>query len=284
LSGLVETPFGYHIIRRPALGDVRGRLDRYLTDQAGAHLDSLYMDSLAAAHKVEVLDGAPAAMRAAWESPDKSRRSDKPLVRFTGGELTVREYLRWVRALPPQYMAQLRQANDTVLAQFAKVLAQNVLLLREADAAGIRITPEEWADLRTRYFGQLDTLKREMHLDAPELSDSTTPLSQREQFAALKVEQYFDSLVAKKIRLRPIPAALAVLLRDKMPYRLNDAGLNRAVELAQQLRTEADTAGQRNPMQRAPGPAPVPPPAGGTPDSAPDTTAPRGDAGDSPKS
>ena len=70
------------------------------------------------------------------ESPDDSRRSTKSLVRFRGGELTVQEYLRWVGALPPQLTAQLRQANDSMLGEFARVLTQNVLLLRTADSAG----------------------------------------------------------------------------------------------------------------------------------------------------
>ena len=55
-------------------------------------------------------------------------------MKFTGGALTVKDYLRWVRALPPQYTSQLREANDTMLIKFARILTQNVLLLREADA------------------------------------------------------------------------------------------------------------------------------------------------------
>jgi hypothetical protein len=265
VSGLVETQFGLHIIRRPAADDVRPRLAGYLETRAGQRLDSLFMDSLAAAHDIEVLSGAPAAMRAASESPDDSRRSTKSLVRFRGGELTVQEYLRWVRALPPQLTAQLRQANDSMLGEFARVLTQNVLLLRTADSAGIEVTPEEWVGLRQRYLSQLDTLKAEMELAGPDLVDSTIALSEREKIAELKVEKYFDGLVSGKARLRPLPSALAGLLRDRMPYRIHDAGVNRAVELAKELRA-ADTTKADSPMQPAPGPAPVPgaaPPAAG---------------------
>jgi hypothetical protein len=268
VSGLVETPFGYHIIRRPKLDDVRGRISAYLVDRAGARLDSVFMDSLAKEHEIKVLDGAAPAMRAASESPADYRRSQKALVSYKGGDLTVQEYLRWVRALPPQYAAQLRQANDTMLAQFARVLTQNVLLIKSADAAGVTVTPDEWKMLHDRYMTQLDTLKAEMGLNSPELVDSSISQSEREKIAALKVEKYFDELVGGKIRLRPLPSALSSLLREKLPSEVHDAGVNRAVELAVQKRAESDSTTGQGAVRPAPGGPPVPgaiPPGAGKP-------------------
>ena len=258
VSGVVETPFGYHIIKRPSLAEARGHIVDFLTERAGVHLDSLYMDSLATANKIEVLPGAPAAMRAAAESPDQSRKSDKDLVRFTGGSLTVKEYLRWVRALPPPYTAQLREANDTMLMRFAKILTQNVLLLREAERNKIEISPSEWAMLKGRYQGQLDTLQREMGLATGDLKDSSVALAEREKVAQLRVETYFDGLISGKTRLRPLPSALATLLREKLPYDVHDAGVNRAVEIASEAKAKADSAAPKGAMQRAPGGPPVP--------------------------
>ncbi len=258
VSGLVETPFGFHIIKRPTLAEAREHIVSYVQERAGVHLDSLYMDSLAAAHKIEVLPSAPAAMRAAAESQDQSRKSDKELVKFTGGALTVKDYLRWVRALPPQYTAQLREANDTMLTKFARILTQNVLLLREADANKIAITPLEWATLKRHYEGQLDTLRAEMGLQEGDVTDASIALAERKKVAGLKVEKYFDGLIEGKTHLRPPPSALATLLRDRLPYAIHDAGVNRAVELATELKAKADSAGPQGPMQRAPGGPPVP--------------------------
>jgi hypothetical protein len=269
-SGVVETPFGYHIIKRPAAAAVRERLTNFLVQTAGTRLDSIYMDSLAIQNEIKVAKGAPGAMRAAGEDPEKARRSKKKLATFKGGALTVGEFMRWMQALPPQYAAQLRQADDSMLTQFARVLSQNVLLLRQADSAKIQVTPAEWEAMAATYRAQVDTLRMEMGLDTAALWDSTVAIQDRTKVAAGKVEQYFDQLVAGKSRLRQLPSALAALLRDQSSYRIYDAGLNRAVELAEAELRKADTTKAKGPLQPAPGPAPIP---GVTP--APDTNLPQ---------
>src|SRR5215218_6702705 len=258
-SGVVETPFGYHIIKRPSEAAVRERLTAYLIQSAGSRLDSIYMDSLALQNQIKVDKGAADAMRSAGEDPDKARRSNKKLATFRGGALTVSEFMQWMQALPPQYATQLRQANDTMLTQFAKVLTQNVILLRQADSAKIQVTPAEWKELAAGYRAQVDTLRTEMGLDTAALWDSTASAADRQKVAATKVDQYFDRLLSGKSRLRPLPSALATLLRDQSNYRVYEAGLNRAVELAQAERAKTDTSRAKNgPMQPAPGPAPIP--------------------------
>jgi hypothetical protein len=266
-SGVVETPYGYHILRRPGLEEVRERLGDLLVTQVGMRLDSMYMDSLAAANEVKVVRDAPAVMRTAIQNPSGAVESAKPLVRFTGGALTTRDYLRWVNALPPQYSARLRTADDSALNQFATALAQNTLLLRDAEAGGIRLTPEEWTELTRNYRAQLDSLRTDMGLDSRELADESVPAAQRASLAADKVAAYFDRLNDGKSRLRPLPAALATVLRGRLQSRVNDAGLNRSLELAREMMAARDSAqggapggapGAPGAMRPAPGPAPIP--------------------------
>ena len=256
-SGIVETPFGYHIIKRPSADVVRDRLTSYLAQNAGTRLDSIYMDSLALQNNIKVEKDAASAMRAAAEDPDKARKSDKRLASFKGGELTVKEFMRWIQALPPQYATQLRQADDTMLVRFAKVLSQNVLLLRQADSAKIRITPAEWKSMVDGYRGQIDTLRAEMGLDTAAMFDSTVSATDRNKVAAVKVDQYFNRLAGGRSRLRPIPAALSTLLRDRASYKIYEGGVNRAVQIAEGELKKTDT-GQAGPVQPAPGPAPIP--------------------------
>src|SRR5881296_1224258 len=64
MTGVVRTPFGFHILRRPPLAEVR---DSFRVDLANARtnfLDSLYMDSLARDRRLEIVSGAPARVRA----------------------------------------------------------------------------------------------------------------------------------------------------------------------------------------------------------------------------
>ena len=258
-SGVIETPFGYHIIKRPSIEAVRDRLTAYLAQSAGSRLDSIYMDSLASQNKIQIQKDAPSAMRGAAENPDKARHSDKKIATFNGGALTVAEFMRWIQALPPQYSTQLRQADDSMLTQFARVLTQNLLLLRQADSAKIQVTPEEWTEAASQFRAQIDTLRREMGLDTTRLFDPTVAAADRDKVAAAKVDQYFDQFITGKARLRPLPAAMASLLRDKSSYKVNEAGLNRAVEIAQAERAKTDTTkGQAGGVQRAPGPPPIP--------------------------
>ena len=258
-SGVVETPFGFHLIRRPPLGEVRGRLDDYLMERAGAMVDSTFMDSLAQANKIDIDDDAPATIRSALGSAEESRSSGRSIASFKGGELTVQQFLRWVRALPPQYLQQLRAADDSTLIRFARVLTQNTLLLREADAAGIRPTELEWKTMERKYLSELDTLKLAMGLADSDLTDSTVSASERQKVAGIKMESYFDNLIAGKAQLRPLPSALASLLRERLPFRIDQAGMASAMDIAKEAKAKADSAeAAAGPVRQAPGGPPIP--------------------------
>jgi hypothetical protein len=266
-SGIVESPFGFHIIKRPSAEAVQGRLAAFLGQQDAGKADSAYMESLGKTNNLEIAKSAPTDMKAALQNPEASKGSSKRLASFKSGELTVGEYLRWVRALPPQYNAQLKQANDSVLSQFAKVLSLNLLLLRQADSAKVQVTGPEWQGLYGRFTGTLDSLRMDMGLagDSAKKADPGRALN-----------QYFDRLVAGQVRLRPMPGALGTLLREQSRYRINDPGVTHGLELAlAQQKSDSGAAGRARPpgpgLKPAPGGPPVPgqapsaPPAGKAP-------------------
>lgn len=231
MTGLVETPFGYHIIRRPTMDESRDRVLAYLTQDAARRLDSIYMDSLAIQYDLEVSSDAPALMRAGLADKSGMRKSKKAVATYTGGKLTVGEYLRWLSALPPQFAAQVKEASDEQLAQFARALSTNQLLLAQADSAGIVLPADQWVAMQASYVGVIDTLKLTIGL-GPEVTDSGVALAEREKVAQLRVENFFNQVFAQTARLRPLPGALGQVLRDQEGGKIVQPGITRAVEMA----------------------------------------------------
>jgi hypothetical protein len=160
-----------------------------------------------------------------------------------------------------------------MLNRFARILTQNVLLLRQADSAGVGLTGEEWNGISTEYRANLDTLSAMMGLDRT--VDSSVAVGDRLRVASLKVDRYFDDLVSGKTRLRPLPSALATILRERSPYKVYAAGISRATEIAEAKKAAKDsTAPPEGPMQRAPGGPPIPGMSGAAPGAAPNGSAP----------
>jgi hypothetical protein len=255
MTGLVESPFGYHIIKRPDAAAAAPRLAAYLGQLNAGKADSAYMEDLGKSNQLEIAKTAAPDMRAAALNPEASKGSTKQITSFTKGELTVGEYLRWIRALPPQYDAQLKQANDSVLRQFAKVLSLNLLLLRQADSAKVGLSGDEWKMLYERYTGSIDSLQTDMGLTS---ADSGKDMQRA-------VNQYFNKLVSGQLRIRPMPGTLATLLREQGRYRISDPGVTRGLELALLQQAKRDSAGPPAGLRPAPGGPPVP---GGAPSPA----------------
>ena len=265
ISGVITSPFGYHIIRRPPLTEVRRQLQDFLEISAGRRLDSLYMDSLGTTRHLKVKSGAPATLRTALEDPEGGRNSSKALATFDGGSLTVREMLRWTGSMPPQMVAQLKSATDTQMGGFVRALAQNVLLIADAKTNGAKLTPEEYGVLRANFLATLDTLRYAMGITA-DVADSTASVADREKAAQLQVSSYIARLLRREAPARAIPGPMTWYLRDRLPYRLNTAGIARAAELALARRDSSQAGPQPRAMPGSPSAVPqVMPPQGGGP-------------------
>jgi hypothetical protein len=212
----------------------------------------MYLDSLAIIRDLKVLSGAPAAMRSAFDDRDKSAHSSEKLVTYNGGQLTLADFIRWTMALGPQFSAQLQQANDSALRQFARVIGQNTLLLAQAESAGVRLSPAEWQDMMTRYRAQVDSLRAGLDLVGPDLTDTATSRSERQRMAMLRLDATWDRIAAGTQRPRPLPPALSLALRDHASYRVSPAGLQEALERTQVLKKTQTDSMQARPPQLPP--------------------------------
>src|SRR5437762_3277149 len=107
VSAVVKTQFGYHIIRRPPLAEVRDSFRVLLQERIQAHDDSIYVDSLNIKRKIEPVSHAADYVKAAVQDIDAARSSNRVLVKYRGGSLRVRDFVRWLGALDPQMLQAL---------------------------------------------------------------------------------------------------------------------------------------------------------------------------------
>ncbi|MGB7213376.1 MAG: peptidylprolyl isomerase [Gemmatimonadales bacterium] len=259
VSGIVTTPYGYHIVRRPPVAEVRGRFLDFLGRRAGLMLDQMYFDSLAKAKHLKVASKAPIKLRELLTDPESYRHSSAPFATYDGGKLAGKEMVRWVNVLPPQIASGLGQATDSQISGFISRVAENVLFVEDAKAHGIKVSAADQELMRNAYVAGLDTLRAKMGLGA-DISNPATPLADREKAAALKVDQFLAYGFGARVGMTPIPAPMVDYLRDRFASRVDPQGTARAVELALSLKAAKemteDSAARAHRGAGAPAPTP----------------------------
>jgi peptidyl-prolyl cis-trans isomerase D len=262
VSPVVKSPFGYHIIRRPPLTEVRDSFKGGVEERRQYLGDSLYLDSLSIKRRIEPVSRAPAYVRAAMQDVEASRKSGRKLVNYRGGAIRVRDLVRWVGAMDPSVTQALPQAQDEQINQFLKALAQRELLLKQADSAKVTLTPEDWQQIRAQHDTALKLLGSILNLSAEVLRDSVSNERDRLNLAMGRVDDYMGRVVQGRARFFPVPPFLGETLRAKGDWNVDEAGVRRALERAQQIRSDSIRATAPSPggapqIAPAPGPAPI---------------------------
>src|SRR6266513_3738426 len=254
MSGLVRSPFGFHIIRRPPLEEVRDSFRTELESALTVRFYSVYIDSVAVRRALKVRGGAAALVRQAIQNVGPAADDDRQLASYRGGAFRVRDLTRWLYALDPRDL-NVAMASDAQLTEFVRQLAQRELLLREVDSAGVALTPEDWRGLKTQHDSVLTMLGNELAMSAR--ADSVAA-----DIAMRHVNDYLDrALVQETAQFFPVPPFLALALRPGQGWSVSAAGLAQALEHAQGIRAQLDSSPRRaGPgLKPAPGPAPAPP-------------------------
>lgn len=259
-SGVVRSPFGFHLIRRPLLAEVRDSFRVGVENRLAVRVDSLYLDSLALLRRIKVVGGAPAKVREAMGDLDAARTSSSVLVKFKGGSFRERDLVRWVYSLDPQVAQAITGATDEQITQFLKVIAERNLLLEQADSAKVSLSPDDYAYLKAQHDSAITILQTVVNLTPEGLRDSAQTPTARETLAAARVNDYLDRVVQSRAQFVPIPPFFGEILRSRAQWSVSAAGIRRAVERAKELRATSDSLHppQQPGLTPAPGPAPVP--------------------------
>ena len=115
------------------------------------------------------------------------------------------------------------------------------MLLKKADSAGIKITPEEQAQLHGEFKNAIVALWSQLGLDPKSLADSAKSVPERERLAAERIESLLDRVMVGQAQAIQVPAPAQSGLGLMYKTKTMPAGLDRVVERASRLRASADS-------------------------------------------
>ncbi len=265
ISQPVESQFGYHIIQRLTYAEAKTDFAAKYTEAAQKIADTTYMAQLGKSANIEVKEGAAAALKLAVKDQAKHRNDKTAAATYKGGTLTVGDLLGWIETFPPQQqMAQrIPQAPDSALKPFIKQMAMQQVLLSRADSAKVQVPQPDKDNMYTQ-VGQLVTnIWQALGVDPKALADSAKSTPEKERLAASRADAYLDKMLAGQAQPISPPLPLRKMLDAKYEASVNSAGLDRALERAQRVRSSADssrTANQPKSEIPMPGAAPGKPP------------------------
>ena len=244
ISPVINTQYGYHIIRRPTYDQVKTQLLSASKGRSVAVAESTYLAKLEANGKVEVKKGAVATVKALANDPDAYRRDNSVLATSVAGKFTTSRLVGWLETLPPnaRVLDQIKQMPDSMVTQLIKRYALNELVLRQADSAKIKIDPAELTQLHTSFVNAVRSAWGQLGVTPSSLQDSAKTEGNREKLAAKRINDYFARMIQEQAAFVPVPTPVSNILRSKYKYSFNDAGFDRAVEEASKLRNSADSA------------------------------------------
>ncbi|MBR9990308.1 MAG: peptidyl-prolyl cis-trans isomerase [Gemmatimonadetes bacterium] len=172
ISDLVETPFGYHIIkvedkRLPEFEPMKDQFRVQVIQDRYSTAEEAYLTELTEGRRLEVQEGAVDIARDLAQKPGtqlNNRQAQRPMVRYTDGSLTAGEYLTLMQQRPPQDRGSVAGASDEQLRDWLRLLARDEILIEEAKRLGIETPAAEQDSARMELRRQLQAAAREAGL------------------------------------------------------------------------------------------------------------------------
>ena len=264
--GVVESSFGYHIIYRPTYAELGTQASQMLGQRTRQVAESTYLAKLEQTGKVEVKSDAPQWVKAIAQDVEAHLEDTKVIATSSAGNLTAGRAAQWIMGMPmgQQVRAQIAQAPDSLITLFVKQLARNELLLKQADSLKVQVDTADLNNMHRTFVSAVSAAQSGLGVAPRLLSDSAKATADKERLASARVEDYMQRLIGQRAAFVDVPAPVQMALRAKYDFKINEQGVDRALERAQQIRISSDSsrAAQQPPSavplpgQGAPGAAP----------------------------
>ena len=245
ISPVVETSFGYHVVRRRRLDDVREQFTQEVTEILTEQITAAYLDELVREWDVELRDEAAALMREASGAPLRALSSRRVIGSHRGGKFRVADFVRWLQVLPLSLQQQVSVADTESLEEMARSLIRNEALVMEAREHGVALDQWDYDALVTRLASEIGTVRDALQLDS--VLDDVQGQRERQREAANAAGRYVRQLVSNLEAVVVVPAFLAGALREDGDWEVSDRALDQVVERVLELRAR----------RRVPAPPPI---------------------------
>jgi hypothetical protein len=259
ITKVVETEYGYHIIRRHTWAEAREQFTQMYAGIAQQKAESTYFESLESGANVQVKGSAAKLVKAVAEDVDAYRDDRTVIATARSGNLTASRLAQWMAAFPPQsrMRAQVMQVPDSVIPVFVKNIMRNELLLRAADSAGVGPDSAQRTGIRDAFTNGVRSTMQALNVLPSQLADSANDVTAREALAGSRIDGYLTRLLRNEGDFVEVPEQLVLVLRDKYEARFVPAAIERALAEATKLRATADSLkADQQPPTSVPLPAP----------------------------
>ncbi len=264
ITGVVESQFGYHIIRRSTWAEVREGFGRVYTQVARQKAESSFFAAAEEGANIQVKSNAPRVVKALAEDVDAYRDDRTVIATSRKVDLTAGRMAMWVAAFPAQAQIrpQIMQAPDSVIPDFVLNIMRNELLLKRADSLGIQPDSARMVEARAAFWQAVTGAMSAIGVAPSQLgADTTDDRKAREALAGTRANAFFTSMLRNQVEYVDVPEQVILVLRDRYEARVVPAGIDRALTEATRLRAVADsTAAASQPPSAVPVPAPTPTP------------------------